>query len=76
MLQTHVLCDAARRLRPQLLQAAAGIERERRLDADVYTNLLSMGAFHLQLNRNYGGAAADPLTLGREARYITVVHHA
>ena len=62
MLQAHVLFDAARRLRPQLLQAAAGIERERRLDADVYATLLSMGAFHLQLGRAYGGAAADPLT--------------
>ena len=62
MLETTALLAAAQRLRPRLLQAAAGMERQRRLDADVHTGLMAMGAFHLQLGRAYGGAAADPLT--------------
>ena len=62
MLESNALLGAAQRLRPRLLEAAAGIERERRLDAKIYADLLAMGAFHLQLGRAYGGAAADPVT--------------
>lgn len=62
MLETTALLGAARALRPRLRQAAAGIERERRLDAETRADLIAMGAFHLQLSGSYGGAAADPLT--------------
>lgn len=62
MTAPSTLLAAAQRLRPRLLQAAAGIESTRRLSAPVYADLMAMRAFHLQLASEYGGAAADPLT--------------
>ena len=54
------LLARAQDLRPLLRQAAASIEHERRLSGEVREALAAMGAFHLQLGREYGGAAADP----------------
>jgi len=54
------LLAQAQRLRPLLTAAAADIERDRRLNGEVRTALAAMGAFHLQLGREYGGVAADP----------------
>ncbi|CAN0340758.1 unnamed protein product, partial [Phaeothamnion confervicola] len=54
------LLARAQDLRPLLRQAAADIERERRLPGEVREALAAMGAFHLQLGSAYGGAAADP----------------
>lgn len=52
----------AQALRPLLIEAGAAIEQTRRLTAPVRDALSAMGAFHLQLGREYGGAAADPQT--------------
>jgi alkylation response protein AidB-like acyl-CoA dehydrogenase len=54
------LLAQAQSLRPLLTQAGAAIEHERRLNAEVRSALAAMGAFHLQLGREYGGVAADP----------------
>lgn len=54
------LLAEAQGLRPLLSQAGEIIERERRLTVEVRTALAAMGAFHLQLGREYGGVAADP----------------
>ena len=54
------LLSAAQNLRPLLLEAGAAIEHVRRLTPEVHAALNAMGAFHLQLGREYGGAAADP----------------
>lgn len=54
------LLARAQNLRPLLRQAAAAIERERRLAGEVREALAAMGAFHLQLGSEFGGAAADP----------------
>ena len=50
----------AQTLRPLLVEAADAIERERRVTHEVRDAMAAMGAFHLQLGREYGGAAADP----------------
>ena len=62
MTAPSILLATAQRLRPRLLQAAARIESERRLGAEIHADLMAMSAFHLQLSSEYGGAAADPLT--------------
>ena len=60
MTAPSALLARAQSLRPLLRQAAAVIEGDRRLTSAVREALASMGAFHLQLGRAYGGAAADP----------------
>ena len=54
------LLSAAQNLRPLLLEAGVAIEHARRLTPEVHAALTAMGAFHLQLGREYGGEAADP----------------
>ncbi|MCC6708431.1 MAG: acyl-CoA dehydrogenase family protein [Gammaproteobacteria bacterium] len=56
------LLQQAQSLRPLLIEAGADIEQSRRLSAEVREALAAMGAFHLQLGREYGGVAADPQT--------------
>ena len=56
------LVDAAVALTPVILRDAAAMEREQRLSDDVLAGLHAMSAFNLQLARQYGGPAAEPLT--------------
>lgn len=56
------LLAQAQDLRHLLIEAGASIEQERRLSAEVRAALSAMGAFHLQLAQEYGGAGADPQT--------------
>jgi alkylation response protein AidB-like acyl-CoA dehydrogenase len=62
MPNTSPLLDAAVAIRPLLRDNAAQIEHERRLTPAVFDALYGMDAFNLQVNADYGGQAADPLT--------------
>src|SRR4051794_31300268 len=55
--------ERARALRPQILAAAAAIERDRCLPPALVQALVDAGLFRLTVPRALGGAEVDPLTL-------------
>jgi indole-3-acetate monooxygenase len=59
----NVWLATAQALRPQLLAAAAEIERDRRLPPALVQALVDAGLFRLTTARALGGAEVDPLTL-------------
>ena len=59
------MIEAATALRPFLRSASAGIDEARRLSPAVLDALHGLDAFHLQLTPEFGGQAADPITLMR-----------
>jgi alkylation response protein AidB-like acyl-CoA dehydrogenase len=58
----HPLVQAARELRPQIAAAAGQIEAERRLPAELVSELIDAGLFRMLVPRSLGGSEADLLT--------------
>ncbi|MEA2640601.1 MAG: indole-3-acetate monooxygenase [Chloroflexota bacterium] len=61
---------AARALQPRIREAAAAIERERKLPAALVREFLDAGLFHMLIPRSLGGPEIDPITAARVVQEV------
>ncbi len=61
---------AARALQPRVREAAAQIERERRVPQDLIDELVRAGLFHMLIPRSLGGVEIDPVTAAQAVEEI------
>jgi alkylation response protein AidB-like acyl-CoA dehydrogenase len=61
---------AARELQPRIREAAAQIERERKLPPELVQELVRAGLFHMMIPRSLGGEEIDPISSAQAVEEI------